>query len=85
MRFTTILAANIGAAVGFVAARQLLAPGADLERLPEGMRGPVVAARSRLLRARARFAVGLNEGAAERDEAERELRREYGERTAPKR
>jgi hypothetical protein len=82
MRFTTILAVHIGAAVGFVAARQLLSPETDLQRLPDGVRTPLAAARSRLQRATARVAVALNEAGAERAEAESELRREYAQATA---
>lgn len=84
MRLTTILAAHLGAAIGFVAARQLLSPETDLDRLPDGVRAPLAAARSRLQGARARVAIALNEGSAERDEAEQELRRDYGDRTALK-
>lgn len=84
MRFTTILAAHVGAAAGFVAARQLLSPETNLERLPDGVRAPLIAARTRLQRATARVRIALTEADAERALTERDLLREYAERTVRK-
>lgn len=78
MRLSTILLAHAGLAAGFVAARQLLATDdATLERLPEGVRGPLKGARARLERARARAEAGLAEGRAEVASAEAALMQEY--------
>lgn len=78
MRLSTILLAHAGLAAGFVAARQLLATDdATLERLPEGVCGPLKGARARLERARARAEAGLAEGRAEAASAEAALMQEY--------
>jgi hypothetical protein len=86
MRFTTVLAINAGAALGFLAAKQLLSSDSDeqIERLPAAARGPLRSARRYLERGQRRLALAWDEGRAERDEAEAELRREYYERTHPR-
>ena len=78
MRLSTILIAHAGIAAGFVAARQLLATDeATLDALPEGVRGPLRAARSRLERARVRAMTGLQEGRAEAAASQDALMAEY--------
>ena len=79
MSFRGLLTTTIAIAVGYVAARQLLSDEApqQLERLPEGARGPLVAARGRLIAGRARARLALREGQAEAEAAEAELIREY--------
>ena len=81
MRLSTLLLTAAAAAAGFAAARRLMGPPLDLDRLPEAARGPIEWARARLLRARARAAEALREGTAERDAAQRELMREYYHRS----
>jgi hypothetical protein len=81
MRLSSILLVHAGLAAGFVAARQLLATDdAKLDELPEGVRGPLKAARSRLERVRARAVEGLAEGAREADAAQAALMLEYRQR-----
>jgi len=79
MAFRVLLTATIGIAAGYVAARQLLADSApeQLERLPEGARGPLLAARRRLIAAQAKADEALREGRIERDAATAELMAEY--------
>lgn len=77
--FRVLLTLTAAAGAGYVAARQLMsdeAPG-QIERLPEGARGPVVAARGKLLRARERAREAVRAGRAEREVAEQELTAEY--------
>ena len=80
MRLSTLLLATAAAAAGFACARRLMGPASDIERMPERCRASCEAARARLLRARARVADALREGAAERDAVQRDLMREYHER-----
>lgn len=86
MRLTTVLAINAGAAIGFFVAKQLLSPESDaqIQRLPQAAREPLVTARQSLERGRQRLAIAWNEGRAARDEAEQELRRQYYEKTHSK-
>ncbi len=86
MRFTTVLAINAGAALGYIAARQLLSQegAVQLERLPSAARQPLTSARHALERGQLRLATAWDEGRAVRDETERGLRRQYHEQTHPK-
>lgn len=78
MRLSTLLIAHAGIAAGFVAARQLLATDeATLDALPEGVRGPLRSARTRLERVRSRAETGLQEGRQEAAAAQDALMAEY--------
>jgi hypothetical protein len=79
MSFRVLLTATVGIAAGYVAARQLMADSApqQLEQLPEGARGPLLAARRRLIAGRARAGEAIREGRLERDAAAAELLVQY--------
>ena len=81
--FRALLTATVAAGAGYVAARQLLSDQApsQIERLPEGAQGPVVAARVRLLRGRDRAREAVRAARAERAIAEQELMAEFRKKT----
>ncbi|MCA9847761.1 MAG: hypothetical protein KC458_10885 [Dehalococcoidia bacterium] len=81
--FRALLTATVAAGAGYVAARQLLSDQApsQIERLPEGAQGPVVAARARLLRGRDRAREAVRAARAERAIAEQELMAEFRKKT----
>ena len=81
MRLTTLLVVTGAAAAAYAGARRLMGPVSNLERLPPPARAPLEATRSRLLSARARVAEALREAETERDRAQRDLTREYRERS----
>ncbi len=75
--FRVLTAVTIAAAAGFVAARQLMSDETRLQDLPDGVRTPLQAARSRLLDARERTRLALHEARQERTVAEAELMARY--------
>lgn len=75
--FRALSAITIAAAVGYVAARQLISNETRLDRLPAGARGPLEAARRGLLEAREHARVALHEAREERVLAEAELNARY--------
>ena len=77
--FRALTTITLAAAVGFVAARQLLSDETRLEGLPDGVRGPLMSARDGLIAARERTRVALQEGRQGRLEAEAELMARYRE------
>ena len=79
MSFRGLLTTTAAIAAGFVAARQLISDEAprQITQLPEGARGPLLAARGRLLAGRVRAREALREARAERDAATAELMAEY--------
>lgn len=81
--FRALLTATIAAAAGYVVARELLGDEAPqkAERLPEGARQPVMAARTHLLTSRERAREAVRAARMEREVAEQELTAEYRRRT----
>ena len=79
MSFRALLTASVAIAAGYVAARQLLTDAAprQIEQLPEGARGPLLAARRQLMAGRTRAAEALREAQSEREAAQAALMDEY--------
>ena len=82
MRASTLFWLVATSVAGYAAARRLMAMDeAALAALPEPVRGPASTVRGRLLSVRANVDGGWREGVAERDGAQRDLMREYEQRS----
>ena len=82
MRASTLFWFTAASATGYAAASRLMAMDeASLATLPEPVRGPAASLRTRLLAARERAESAWHEGMAERESAQRDLMREYEQRS----
>ena len=81
MRFLTLLLTTGAAAGAYVAARRLMADESVVQRLPVPAQSAATRLRAKLLDVRAVVEEGVREGRAEREAAERELTREYHDRS----